>query len=652
MTDDERLAALEELAQLKGVLPPPPKESGLEKIAAFAKKAWGTSGNAGVGDVVRGGANAGNAGLSALLSLSPLTRVIKQSVAEKAGASPTTQVKAAFERTIPGESGRSEAIKNALPVPPGRSQSTQYAQAGLESLGGMAALGPNFLMNSPKAAITSALTGGLASKAGGDYAKSISPDFEDYGKVFGGFLGGGLPALFLGRDTSAKATMGRAARPLKSSDFAEAEKNVDAFSRSGSSTSTLPELFPGRTSLLGLAEKVRGDKGGEELASRTQNRAADVSNLGQRFLDNIGPPVSPNKVANRSAAAAETVRENLNDLKNEGFGNRLRDKAVDPRLLATRLEEVLKKRADAEGRDAPRAAYHEIARALREQEGPRAGQLITSLPLLSKQLHGLDSRAKDGSLMNPGGTNISANDLNIPLAWAKKRLGKIAPDFEEALGDARVFNQTVRTPFSESPVNALADKNPNFNYPVAASRLNKVTSGNTPDEAGRVLKTLSSDPGLPVGKKVDPLEIVRALMQGKLEGLPTNPGQAVRGQGSSVLERQLAEMLTVGGKNPKAVMEPLNVADNLQNFQGLPGMGAPPNQNPGSALIRPFRSADFFLSDRARTSRNQEIAKLFSNPSRENLMKLRQLAANDPEIAAMLRTFQGTAAPVLSQENQ
>lgn len=648
MTDDERLAALEELAQLKGVLPPPPKESGLEKIAAFAKKAWGTSGNAGVGDVVRGGANAGNAGLSALLSLSPLTSVIKQSVAQKAGASPSTQVKAAFEQTIPGEASRGEAIKNALPVPPGRSQSTQYAQAGLESLGGMAALGPNFLMNSPKAAITSALTGGLASKAGGDYAKSISPDFEDYGKAFGGFVGGGLPALFFGRDTSANATMGRAARSLKPSDFAEAEKNVDAFSRSGSSTSTLPELFPGRTSLLGLAEKVRGDKGGEELASRTQNRAADVSNLGQRFLDNISPEVNPNTVANRSSAAAETVRGNLNNLKNEGFRNRIAGETVPPQMVQNYLIEALLRRANAEERDAPRAAYRELARSLKNE----GGKPITSVPELSKELHSFGVKAADGSLMNPGGGNISSNDTKIPLAFAKKRLGQISQPFEEALTDAREFNQQVRAPFSESPVNAIADRNPNNAYPTPASRLNKVTSGNTPDEAGRVLKTLSSDPGLPVGKKVDPLEIVRALMQGKLEGLPTNPGQAVRGQGSSVLERQLAEMLTVGGKNPKAVMEPLNVADNLQNFQGLPGMGAPPNQNLGSALIRPFRSADFFLSDRARTSRNQEIAKLFSNPSRENLMKLRQLAANDPEIAAMLRTFQGTAAPVLSQENQ
>lgn len=647
MTPEEELIALRRLKELEAKAAPPVQPEGglLDKLTSFARKTWGTPERAGVDDVVRGGAKAANAGISGAMNLSPMSRLLPMILGAVSGAPLENQLKFAAGAPEAATASRNKAITEALPVPENRGTGAQYQQAAAESLGGMAALGPNFLMQSPKAAVFSALGGGVGAKAGGDFGSSLSPQLEDIGALLGGFAGGGLPALVFGRDTSANATIGRAARTFSPDDFKKADANVDSFNRVGATTATLPELFPGNHPLLGLAEKTRGEKGGEALAARVANREADLSGLTDRFLNNIGPEVDANTVANKTSAAAEALRENLSNLKNEGFKNRIAGQQGDPRLLETYLEGSLNKRADVSQRRAPAAAYREIARALRDEKG----NLITDIPTLSLELNSLGKKAQEGSLMNTGGTNISSNDLNIPLSFAKKRLGQINRPFEEAMSDAAAFNKGPRMEFSESPLNALADRNPSNAYPTPASRLNKVLSGNSPAQVESVVKSLAMDPGLSPQQRVDPSMLARALMQEKLTKGSTNPGQVLRGQEGSQAESQIAALLSAGGKNPVEVMEPLRVADRLQNFKGLPGMGTPPEkQSFLGSLLRPFRSGDFLFTDRARTAHNAEIAQMLANPTKENRAILQRLAQTDPAVAAMLRTMQGTAAPILS----
>lgn len=552
-----------------------------------------------------------------------------------------------------------KSVQKVLPVPENESTGRQYARAALESVGGGALLNPGGMVKAPILSTLANAAGGVGAKAGGDFGKTLDPEdsklFETLLSLVGGAAAGGATSFagsFAGGKTrlpQGQQRLHEATRGITPGQWNDVSRNVDAFNRVGANTATLADAFPKNSSIMGIAEEIRGSRGGEGFVQRTTGRKEDISRLADLALERAAPPQEGGLLANQTSNAAEGVRKNLDKLKNTGFGNRVRGETVDPRLLTTYLEEALKNKADAVGRDAPREAYLEIARALREQEGPRAGQLITDLPLLSQQLHGLGAKAKEGSLMNQGGANISANDLSIPLGWAKKRLGQIAPEFEGALADARDFNQNVRKPFSESSVNALADRNPSGNYPTPVSRLNKILDGNSPKEVERIGNTLGKDPGLSPSDRVDPAAIARVLMEQRLGNDKSNPGARIRGEQGSVDEARLSGLLKAGGKNPVEILEPLKVADSLQNFQGNPGHRGMDTPNVGGAIPQPRGYLRLLVNILGERAANKDIATILKDPA--NLTKLRQIAEFDPNVRRLLMATSLTA-PQISQENQ
>lgn len=494
------------------------------------------------------------------------------------------------------------------------------------------------------AAAAVGITGTLGGEAAGNFAeRSGLPRLV--GEIPGALVAGGATGFLLGpRQTPAQQDIRKALEGTTTNDWLNAAAKVNDFNAVGSKTATLGEAFPKNSPIQDLTAMARGGNLNNAVKQRTIGRAEDLQQLGQEYLNRIGPPVNANQVSNRVSAAAEGLRQNLANLKNEGFRNRVGDEAIRPDKVRA-LYEALLQAADSSARVPEANAYRAIAQELLSNQIGPDGQrlLLTKTADLSKALHRLDGMMKDPSGLNMGGANIAANDLRIPLRKAKEGLGEISPTFAEALDDARVFNKTVREPFAESPLNALADRNPNNIFPTPASRLNKITSGTDERQVQEIAKALSKGPGLPPGGGVSPLEIARALGQEALKSGPTDPGAAVRGAVGSTREAQIAALLSEGGQNPAKTMLPLNVADDLQGALGPGGVKEMPRMTFIQGLLRPFRTADMAITRQGMQGIEKEIADLLANPTIANLNRLREIAMFDPNVRRQL----STVAPLL-----
>jgi len=601
--------------------------------------------------------------MDAGMSLAKAGKTVWDNLARGAGNAVAGMTSQSLERDAPElfpkksplgrfSEGVARDVQESLPVPENESTPGMLLRKGTEAVGGGLVMGGPGLMKAPVAGLATLFAGGVGGDIGETTGRNLGgkegPLADKLGTL-GSVLGSTAAALPMGLMTGPSQTSGQAAirrnsQGLSPLDFQKAEENLALFKRTGAKTATLPEAFEGRTSLLGLAENTRASKGGEDLANRTASRADDLSQLGKTFLNNIGPKVEGNVVAERVAQAANALEQNLNKLKNQAFGNRLEGTSVRPDLVK-QLEDALLAEANREVRGGPKGAYREIAASLRN---PDTGALITSTPELSKVLYGFQTQMKNGAVMGKAGNAIASNDMAIPLQNAKEGLETFSPPFAAANTEARAFNQGPRTEFAQSPLKKLADRNPNIIDPTPIGRLNAITDGTSEQQIAKLLATLERDPGLAPGQGVGANEITRAIMQNKLKGAPTNPGKVVRQNPGSDLEAQLAQMLRSGGKDPQKAMEPLLAADKLQNFSGLPGMKEPPDLNASSALIRPHRTADFLLTDASREKMHREIASLMA-PTPENLRKLQEIAKFDPNVRRML-IARGIIAPQFAKE--
>lgn len=508
---------------------------------------------------------------------------------------------------------------------------------------GGALLGAPSAATIPVAAAAGAM-GALGGEAAGNFAeKSGLP--RPVGEIPGALAAGGATGFLLGpRQTPAQQDIRKALEGISTNDWLTAAGKVNDFNAVGSKTATLGEAFPKNSPIQDLTAMARGGNLNNAVKQRTIGRAEDLQALGQNYLDRIGPPVNANAVANRVSSAAESLRQNLANLKNEGFRNRVGDEAIRPDKVRA-LYDALLGAADSSTRVPEANAYRAIAQELlSNQTGPDGKRLLlTKTADLSKALHRLDGMMKDPSGLNMGGANIAANDLRIPLRNAKEGLGEISPTFAEALDDARTFNKNIREPFAESPLNALADRNPNNIYPTPASRLNKITSGTDENQVTAIAQALSQGPGLRPGQGVSPLEIARAMGQEALKGGPTDPGAAVRGAAGSSREVQIAALLAAGGQNPARTMLPLNIADDLQGAMGPGGVKEMPRMTFVQGLLRPFRTADMAITRQGMQGIEKEIADLLANPTIANLNRLREIAMFDPNVRRQLSTM----APLL-----
>ena len=454
------------------------------------------------------------------------------------------------------------------------------------------------------------------------------PYLDKIMQFVGTLIGGGVPAMALGGPRPGTVAVRDAVKGTPKADWDMAAENARLFNSAGARTATVAETFPGNSRAVALAEKARSGPGGEKLAERVKDRAGDLQKLGDEFLNRIAPENSGNVVANEVSSAAEKVLANLRNAKNQQFGATIGQHQIRPDLVVE-LEQALLKAAQAEQRGGPKLAYREIASKLRN---PDTGEIINSSSELSKVMFGLGQAAKNPAGMNAGGSVINANDMSIPLSNAKAGLREISPPFAQATDQATAFNQQVRVPVANSPIGALADRTPSNEFPTPISRLNKVMSGTSPDEAGNILGSLFRAPG-----QAEPEQVIRAMMQEKLAAGSTNPGATVRGAEGSLQDRRLAAMLAQTERDPQKVMEPLRAADRLQ------GMGAPQQTHgieapPGDAAVT---SPTWFLRTlakmKAEHGKNEAIADLLGGPpTMENLARLQKLAQTDPSIRAYL----------------
>ncbi len=462
-----------------------------------------------------------------------------------------------------------------------------------------------------------------------------SGPIPEIAEILGSLVGGGATAYLAGpKQLPAHREIREA---TEGTNWSEVSQNVDDLIGSGAKTATLGEAFPqgsGARDLVGIA---RSGTASNALKERMTNRADDLSGLGKEFLNRIGPEVNANAVSERVAQAANAIEANLNQLKNTGFRNRVEGASVRPDLVK-KLEDALLAEANKEVRGGPKGAYREIASSLRN---PDTGQLITSVPELSKVLYGFQTQMKNGAVLGKAGNSIQANDMGIPLKNAKQGLEELSPPFEAANAEARIFNQGPRTEFAQSPLKKLADRNPAVIDPTPASRMEAITQGTTPQEIAKVLATLERDPGLAPGQGVGAGEITRAMMQQRLKGAPTNPGAAVRQNPGSDMEAQIAQMLTSAGKDPQRTMQPLRAADLMQDAPLQGGTKAQPKMLPMQWLIRTLRSADMTVTRRGFEGIDKEIARLLADPA--NLAEVRKIAMFDPAVRRQLSIY----APVL-----
>jgi len=469
--------------------------------------------------------------------------------------------------------------------------------------------------------------GALGGEVGGNTAENLGLP-RAVGEIPGAVLGGGATALGLGpRQLPAQAEIRDA---TQGANWQKVYDNALDLEGSGAKTATAAEAFPQGSGVRDLANRVRGGTSSNALKVKMEDRAKDLSGLGDEFLRRIGPPVEANAVAERVAQAANALEQNLNKVKNQAFGNRLDGAAVRPDLVK-QLEDALLQEAQREVRGGPKGAYRELAASLRN---PDTGALITSTPELSKVLYGFQTQMKNGAILGKGGNSIAANDMAIPLKNAKEGLETFSPEFAGANADARAFNQGPRTDFAQSPLKKLADRNPNIIDPTPVGRLNAITDGTSENQIAQLLASLERDPGLLPGQGVGANEITRAMMQNKLKGAPTNPGAAVRGNPGSATEAQIAQMLTSGGRDPNRVMQPLRASDLMQDAATQGGLNSQPKIQPLQWLIRTLRSADMTVTGRGIEKMDQEIARLLADP--KNLAEIQRIAQFDPAIRRQL----------------
>lgn len=541
-------------------------------------------------------------------------------------------------------------VGEKLPVDPNENYVEKLMRAGTEAVGG-GLLFPPALAKAPVSSLVTLFSGGMGAQAGGDLGENLgknSPGLQPFLQGAGALLGGVVGALPVGLLTgpglsSAEYRLRRATEGLTPDDFKQAEGNLGLFERTGAKTATLPEAFEGRTPLLGVAEKLRGEKGGEAFAALTAKRADDARALGQRALDAMGPEVDPNVVAGQTVRAANNTRDTLNATASKAMGEALAGKTVQPIQVFRIYRELLD-----EAKKHPNPSFREelVAAAKSMLDEHKKNAPITDLQTLSVRVK--EGKTSPTNLKAATGVKIDDKNLKAAIARVEEKLGEISPDFKVANENFGQFHQNVIDPTMRGPLERLADKNPLAANEATVSRLEPLFKGNSPGTVEDALHQLSR-PAITKDAPIDPQAVIRAWAENKMDRGSTDPGRTLRGMEGSSMEQRIAAALSAAGKDSTPVLEPLKASDKLQNFRGLPGMREQGDLSQASLLVRPRQSIGFRLTEGAREKTNAEIAKLLA-PTKENLARLQEIAKFDPSVRQML-IARGIMVPQFSDKD-
>lgn len=600
-----------------------------EEVLAFAQKSYKEESPGGISSIAKAGKTVWD-NLARGLGNTVSAATSDSRIRELPELGPDTSPKGKFSQAVAAD------VAEKLPVSPNESLPERLTRKGTEAIGGGLLMGLPGLIRAPVAGLTTLFAGGVGSDLGGTAGRKLGGEgaMGDFTEGAGSLLGGAALALPTGmftgpRLSSGETTLRRNMEGLGADDFKQAGQNLDLFKRAGAKTHTLPEAFDGRTSLLGLAETVRASKGGESLANLTQNRKQDLQGLGSEFLKRVNPnEVDSNVVAGKAVTAANATEKFLRNARTDAFSETLKGQTLKPTdamsIYTQLMQEARAHKNPSDGAQLAKVAERFLDERKARPNGKRP--LLTDLQALSLRIKEL----KD----DPTIGDISAHSAQKAIDRAEELLSQKAPAFAKANSDFQNFTRGVIEPTMEGPMNRLTDKNPFNPGDPSVNRLNPLFSGTSPDSLADTLHQLSRQKTTG-NKGVDPSEVVKAWAQQRLEGGSTNPGNTLRGLEGSSKEARLAAALSQAGKDPTETMLPLQAADRMQNFFGLPGMREQGDLSPASLLVRPRQSIGFRLTEGAREKTNAEIAKLLT-PTRENLAKLQEIAKFDPSVRQML----------------
>lgn len=524
-------------------------------------------------------------------------------------------------------SALTEAVQKALPVPENESRGerfvrkvTEGAGAGLSTPIPMAGVANTLLRNAAT---------GAAAGAGSDLGESA---LGAPGAFAGGMLAGGAAGFLTGpRQSVAQQDIRRELNHLTPADFQKAERNLNTINAAGSKTATLVDAFEGSPRIKGLANRVQNERGGEALAQRTAGRVEDRQQLGQALLNRISPnAVSETATANNLADAAGGVLERQKNSRSAYMGRQLQGKSTTPADsfdMFARLHQA----ADNEVRKGPADALREVADSLVDQHG----RIITDVQQLSLALKALKDAPKNPIAQVKGGSAISDRDMAEAIRAAENLLKRASPDFARGNAGFAGYSQNVMRPTREGPIGAMADKNPLLAGPTPLSRIEGTLSGETPEGIERVLGMLQR-PGYTGGAVADTKSLARALAQRKLDRLPQNPGESVRGAPGSLDDDRFAAVLRSAGLDADSVTQPLRAADLLKDFGPATTIGGMPPMRLKQYALRPFRTVDMATSLQTETKINKQIAELLARNDLGGLRDLQKIAAFDPTTRKLL----------------
>lgn len=487
----------------------------------------------------------------------------------------------------------------------------------------------------------SGFSGSAVGVPGGEGAKNLALNAglgETGGgiaEVLGSLLTGGLAGFVTGpRQTSAQSDIRRAA---EGADFDAAGRNVDAFNAVGSKTATLGEAFPPGSAMRDLVYEARGGNLSNSIKTRTMGRSEDLTELGQKYLDRIGPEVSVGAVNNRLSEAANGVISSERGRASSQMSNALLGVEVKPVETFSMYRQLMQEARTAKNPSDGQALAEVAQRLLDPRNNNRPVTNVQALSLRIKELK--DAAASPNA---SAGTVISKEAADRAVTRAEELLGQVSPAWKKANEQFAWAQQNLVAPLKEGNVGRIADRNPNVLAPTPLGKMAAVISGNTPGEID-ALTSMLRQPAVTGGPTVGPTEIARALAQQKLQGGTTNPGGAIRGNPGSLQESQMNALLASGGKSPAQVNQPLDVADLLQGLPAQAGRNEGPAMKGVQALLRPFRTADMEITGLGIRSTNQQLADYLANPTREGLETLKKLAMFDPTLRRQLTVI----APLL-----
>lgn len=499
----------------------------------------------------------------------------------------------------------------------------------------------------PMAPGVAALAGGmgaLGGDAGGRMAeKSGLPPI--LGEVAGALLAGGGTGFALGpKQTPAQQDVRRALDGTTPRDWAHAAQNVDDFNNVGSTTATVGEAFPQNSAVRDLTIAARGGNLSNTVKTRTQDRAADLQGMGQKFLDRIGPEVDANKISEGVVNAANATKRFSEEVRTKAFTQAIGDTQLKPTEVFTLYRQLI-----AEAKKLPNPTAREELASVAKQllDEHNKNRPITDLATLSLRIKAMKETPAGATAST--GRKIDSEGMRRAVDLVERRLEEVSPQFKTANDAYRLHSEGIVKVATSGALGRLQQNNPRIADDVTVGKLNDLFRSN-PQELGDTLHQLAR--AIPTkNQPVSPSAAVRAWGQNALDKGPTNPGAAIRGNSGSAAEERIAAALTAAGKDPQQTMLPLKVADELQGMLNPAGMKELPRMGPLQLLLRPFRTADMMLTRQGLQGIEKEIADLLgAKPSAESLKRLQEIAMFDPRVRTMLSTLVPLSGLAGSQE--